>query len=107
MPGSDIRNDERYKNLNFSEIAKLVGVQWKKLDPTQKQTFELKAKQAKATYHLKLANYRETVEYRQYKMYFLEFKKQQAQKQGMCVRACWHVYHTTLSCARETRERQG
>lgn len=44
-----IREEVKSENLSFTEIARLVGERWQKLDPAQKDRFESHASALKET----------------------------------------------------------
>lgn len=69
-----IREEVKSENLTFTEIAKLVGDRWQKLDPLQKEPFESQANELKDKYHVQLSAYKKTDSYREYAQYLNEFK---------------------------------
>lgn len=69
-----IREEVKNDNLSFTEIAKLVGDRWQKLDPTQKEPFESHAASLKEQYNIKLSAYRKTDSYKEYSQYLADFK---------------------------------
>ncbi|KAK2601704.1 hypothetical protein QQS21_004692 [Conoideocrella luteorostrata] len=76
-----MREDLKSQNLTFTEIAKLVGENWQNIQPIEKETFESQANAAKEKYHLELAEYKKTPEYRKYAQYLHDFKDRQAKQQ--------------------------
>ncbi|KAI9321344.1 high mobility group box domain-containing protein [Dichotomocladium elegans] len=73
MFSNDMRS--RIKDKSFSEMARMIGEQWKNLDPNDKQAYELKAMRAKDAYQVDMQQYRKTVEYKQHQKYLKNFKK--------------------------------
>lgn len=69
-----IREEVKSENLSFTDIARLVGERWQKLDPAQKDRFESHASALKETYNAQLGEYKKTDEYREYSQYLAEFK---------------------------------
>jgi hypothetical protein len=74
-----IREEVKDLNLSFTQIAKLVGDRWQKLDPLGKEPFEAQASAAKERYNVQLAGYRKTEEYREYMAYLADFKLKHGQ----------------------------
>ncbi|KIW83074.1 hypothetical protein Z517_02317 [Fonsecaea pedrosoi CBS 271.37] len=74
-----VREEVKDQNLSFTQIAKLVGDRWQKLDPTGKEPFEAQANAAKEKYNILLSAYRKTDEYRDYMAYLSEFKARHGQ----------------------------
>jgi hypothetical protein len=60
--------------MSFTQIAKLVGDRWQKLDPTGKEPFESQANSAKERYNIQLSAYKKTDSYKEYVQYLAEFK---------------------------------
>ena len=69
-----IRDDVKDQNLSFTQIAKLVGDRWQKLDPPGKEPYEAQANAAKEKYNILLSTYKKTESYREYTQYLAEFK---------------------------------
>ena len=69
-----IREEVKDQNLSFTQIAKLVGDRWQKLDPAGKEPFEAQASTAKERYNVQLSAYRKTDDYKEYMAYLAEFK---------------------------------
>ncbi|OAP54979.1 hypothetical protein AYL99_10679 [Fonsecaea erecta] len=69
-----VREEVKDQNLSFTQIAKLVGDRWQKLDPAGKEPFEAQASAAKEKYNVQLSAYRKTEEYKDYMAYLSEFK---------------------------------
>lgn len=69
-----IREEVKHESLSFTEIARLVGERWQKLDPSQKEPFETHAASLKDTYNAQLAQYKKTDAYRDYMQYLADFK---------------------------------
>ncbi|KAI1622844.1 hypothetical protein EDD37DRAFT_610165 [Exophiala viscosa] len=74
-----IREEVKDQNLSFTQIAKLVGDRWQKLDPAGKEPFEAQANAAKERYNIQLSTYRKTDAYKDYMQYLAEFKSKQGQ----------------------------
>lgn len=73
----EMREDLKGRSLSFTEIAKLVGENWQTLNPKEKEPYEAQAFAAKETYTVKLAEYRQTENYRTYAEYLAAFKAKQ------------------------------
>ena len=69
-----VREDVKEQNLSFTQIAKLVGDRWQKLDPAGKEPFEAQANAAKEKYNIQLSTYKKTEAYRDYQQYLADFK---------------------------------
>ncbi|KAJ9606397.1 hypothetical protein H2200_009358 [Cladophialophora chaetospira] len=69
-----IREEVKDQNLSFTQIAKLVGDRWQKLDPAGKEPFEAQASTAKERYNVQLSAYRKTDHYKEYMAYLADFK---------------------------------
>lgn len=67
------------QNLSFTQIAKLVGDRWQKLDAAGKEPFEVQASAAKEKYNVQLSAYRKTDEYKEYMVYLSDFKAKHGQ----------------------------
>jgi hypothetical protein len=74
-----IREEVKDQNLSFTQIAKLVGDRWQKLDPAGKEPYELQASGAKEKYNAELSQYRKTDEYKEYMAYLADFKAKHGQ----------------------------
>lgn len=74
-----VREEVKDQNLSFTQIAKLVGDRWQKLDPAGKEPFEVQANAAKERYNIQLSTYRKTDAYKEYMQYLAEFKSKHAQ----------------------------
>ncbi|EXJ65385.1 hypothetical protein A1O7_01726 [Cladophialophora yegresii CBS 114405] len=74
-----IREEVKDQNLSFTQIAKLVGDRWQKLDPAGKEPFEAQASAAKERYNIQLSVYRKTDEYKEYMAYLADFKAKHGQ----------------------------
>ena len=73
-----IREEVRGDNLSFTEIARLVGERWQKLDPAQKDLYESHAATLKDKYNAQLAEYKKTETYRLYMEYLADFRAKQS-----------------------------
>lgn len=69
-----IREEVKSDNLTFTEIARLVGERWQKLNPVQKESFESHASALKETYNSQLIEYKKTDVYKEYGQYLVDFK---------------------------------
>jgi hypothetical protein len=76
---SKVREEVKDKSLSFTQIAKLVGDRWQKLNPTSKEPFEAQANAAKERYNIQLSAYRKTDMYEEYMQYLSEFKAKHGQ----------------------------
>lgn len=74
-----IREEVKDQNLSFTQIAKLVGDRWQKLDPAGKEPFEAQASAAKEKYNIQLSAYRKTDKYKEYMAYLADFKAKHGQ----------------------------
>lgn len=77
MFSNDSRTELKDRNLSFSELAKIVGDQWKNLNKVDKQNYERMAMRSKDEYLAALERYRQTPEYHRYQEYLNEFKSKQ------------------------------
>lgn len=77
MFSNDSRAELKDRNLSFSELAKIVGDQWKNLNNIDKQNYELMAMRAKDEYLAALERYRQTPQYHCHQEYLNEFKAKQ------------------------------
>ncbi|KAI8985929.1 hypothetical protein BDB01DRAFT_842777 [Pilobolus umbonatus] len=77
MFSNDARVELKNQNLSFSELAKIVGEQWKNLSHHEKQRYERLAMHAKDEYMVALEHYSQTPEYKKYHEYLQEFKSKQ------------------------------
>lgn len=73
-----VREEVRSENLSFTEIARLVGERWQKLNPVQKETFESHASTLKETYNSELVEYKKTDVYKEYSQYLVDFRAKHA-----------------------------
>ncbi|KAH6704351.1 hypothetical protein BKA61DRAFT_636108 [Leptodontidium sp. MPI-SDFR-AT-0119] len=69
-----MREELKGRNLSFTEIAKLVGENWRNLSPAEKEPFDQQAFLAKERYNNELAEYKKTDSYEEYLRYLAEFK---------------------------------
>ncbi|KIX06935.1 uncharacterized protein Z518_04911 [Rhinocladiella mackenziei CBS 650.93] len=74
-----VREEVKDQNLSFTQIAKLVGDRWQKLDPSGKEPFEAQASAAKERYNIQLSTYRKTDAYKEYMQYLSDFKAKHGQ----------------------------
>ena len=71
---NQIRDEVRTQNLSFTEIARLVGERWQKLDPSEKRKFDARAAENKEEYNRLLAKYKKTESYEKYASYLADFR---------------------------------
>ena len=69
-----VREEVKGENLSFTEIAKLVGERWQKLEAEGKEPYEAQAGAAKERYNADLVSYKKTPEYQGYSRYLTDFK---------------------------------
>lgn len=69
-----IREEIKDRNLSFTQIAKLVGDRWQKLEPRGKEPYETQANAAKERYAIQLSTYKKTDAYIEYTQYLADFK---------------------------------
>ncbi|KAK5049556.1 hypothetical protein LTR84_004485 [Exophiala bonariae] len=74
-----VREEVKDQSLSFTQIAKLVGDRWQKLDPSGKEPFEAQANADKERYNIQLSAYRKTDAYKEYMQYLSEFKAKHGQ----------------------------
>lgn len=74
-----VREEVKDQNLSFTQIARLVGDRWQKLDPAGKEPFETQANAAKERYNIQLSTYRKTDAYKEYMQYLADFKSKHGQ----------------------------
>ncbi|GAA97034.1 uncharacterized protein L969DRAFT_96921 [Mixia osmundae IAM 14324] len=68
---------EEVKGKTFAELAKIVGERWKALPPNEKEARETEAARQKDDWSHRMAEYRESPEYRSYQAYLREFRAQE------------------------------
>ncbi|KAK0734162.1 hypothetical protein B0T26DRAFT_634775 [Lasiosphaeria miniovina] len=79
-----MRDEElKDRNLGFTEIAKLVGENWRSLSPAEKEPFESHAQVAKERYQIEMEEYKKTPQYERYQLYLQEFKAKHDHPQGV------------------------
>lgn len=69
-----IRESLKDKDLNFTEIAKLVGEKWQNTDNAMRADCEKEAQATKEKYDKEFAAYKKTPEYAAYQEYLVAFK---------------------------------
>ncbi|KAG8623200.1 hypothetical protein KVT40_008176 [Elsinoe batatas] len=69
-----VRERLKGQDLSFTEIAKIVGVQWQDPEPEERAACERQAQAMKETYYAQLTEYKETPDYHVYLTYLAEFK---------------------------------
>ena len=74
-----IREEVKDQNLSFTQIAKLVGDRWQKLDSAGKEPFETQASTVKERYNNQLSAYRKTDEFKDYMAYLTDFRAKHGQ----------------------------
>lgn len=72
---NQVREQEKDSDLNFAQLARLVGDRWKNLVPAEKEAIEAKAAEAKRQYNGAVTSYKKSHEYAQYQDYLVEFKE--------------------------------
>lgn len=72
---NQLREEQKDSNLNFTQLARLVGDRWKNLDPADKEAIEAQAGEAKKRYNAEVSNYKKSHEYQLYQDYLVEFKE--------------------------------
>ncbi|KPI39607.1 Non-histone chromosomal protein 6 [Cyphellophora attinorum] len=71
---NQIREEVKEQNLSFTQIAKLVGDRWQKLNPQGKEPYEEQANAAKERYNIQLSAYKKTDAFKEYSLYLTDFK---------------------------------
>jgi hypothetical protein len=101
---NQVREELRDQNLSFTQLAKLVGNSWQKLDSIQKDRYIAQARTAKGIYLDKLLIYQKTEEYQAYVRYISDFKTETskegetkslaraAHKQSLALHWRWSIY---------------
>lgn len=74
-----VREEVKDQNLSFTQIAKLVGDRWQKLEVAEKEPFEAQANADKEKYNIQLSAYRKTDAYKEYMQYLSDFKAKHGQ----------------------------
>ncbi|RMZ89107.1 hypothetical protein DV736_g3668, partial [Chaetothyriales sp. CBS 134916] len=69
-----VREEVKDQALSFTQIAKLVGERWQKLDAADKEPYEAQANAAKERYSIQFSTYKKTDAYKEYGQYLAEFK---------------------------------
>ncbi|RMD43913.1 hypothetical protein DV735_g1172, partial [Chaetothyriales sp. CBS 134920] len=69
-----VREEVKDQALTFTQIAKLVGERWQKLDAAGKEPFEAQANAAKERYNIQFSTYKKTDAYKEYGQYLVDFK---------------------------------
>lgn len=72
---NQVREQQKDSDLNFAQLARLVGDRWKNLAPMEKEAIESKAAEAKKQYNCAVSNYKKSHEYALYQDYLVEFKE--------------------------------
>lgn len=72
---NQVREQQKDSNLNFTQLARLVGDRWKNLGTAEKEAIEAQAGEAKKQYNAEVANYKKSREYQLYQDYLVEFKE--------------------------------
>lgn len=62
------------QELNFCDMAKVVGEQWQNLPMEEREGYENFAANKKAEYNAQLSEYKKTEHYADYQKYLAEFK---------------------------------
>lgn len=72
---NQVREQQKDSDLNFAQLARLVGDRWKNLVVAEKESIELRASDAKKQYNTAVINYKRSNEYQLYQDYLVEFKE--------------------------------
>lgn len=70
-----VREEEKSKNLSFTQLARLVGEKWKSLGSSEKEDIEAHAADVKKQYTADVTVYKKSLEYHLYQTYLTEFKE--------------------------------
>lgn len=72
----DIRDKSKREGheLNFSDMAKVVGEQWQMIPVQEREMYEQSAAAQKAEYITRLEEYKKTEQFREYEKYYANFK---------------------------------
>lgn len=81
MFANKAREDLRAENLSFVDLAKIAGQRWQALAPSDKDSWNGNASNAKKAYDAELARYRETDEYKRYSDYLAEFNSKHRRRE--------------------------
>ncbi|KAI9292977.1 HMG-box [Neoconidiobolus thromboides FSU 785] len=76
---SSVRESGKFKQLSFTESAKVVAKLWKDLDQSTKNYFLQEAHKDRIRYREEMAVYRTSSSYREYRAYLTEFYGQGGQ----------------------------
>jgi hypothetical protein len=71
---NQIREEVKGQDLSFTQIAKLVGDRWQKLNSQGREPYEEQAKTAEEHYNIQLSAYRQTDAFKNYSQYLTDFK---------------------------------
>jgi len=77
-----VQGEVKAESLSFTEVARLVGKRWQKLDASQRELFESHAGALKENYKSDLTGYMRTDTYKAYTQYLAEFKAKNAAQSG-------------------------
>jgi hypothetical protein len=77
-----VRGELKERNLSFTEMARVIGENWRGLLPGEKELYQAHALYAKERYNAELSKYKKTSQYREYSQYLVEFKARQSTQQG-------------------------
>ena len=75
MYANRVREEQRDANLNFTQLARLVGDRWKVISASEKEAIEAEAAEAKRQYTMAVERYKKSPEFKQYQGYLAEFKE--------------------------------
>lgn len=78
----EVREDLKYENLSFTEMAKRVGEMWQALASEEREPFEAQAGSAKEEYLAEMAQYRLSSNYKAYAEYLADFKAKHPSSAG-------------------------
>lgn len=74
------REQLKEQNISFADISKLVGEKWQQLTRDEKEEWKTKSAVPWEKYKAELADYQQTIDFRDYQRYLAEFKASQAAK---------------------------
>ena len=75
MFANQVREEQKDANLNFTQLARLVGDRWKVLSQIDKEAIESDAAELKRQYTTAVEEYKKSRQSRLYQDYLLEFKE--------------------------------
>lgn len=75
-----MRERRKDEGLDFTAMAKVVGIEWQSLTAAERAKFENEANANKEAYIADLTEYRRTEQFAEYRQYVAEFKQKQGTK---------------------------